>query len=171
MNKTRFLAFFWILLFFFAQNAAQVLFSAEFVPLVLAAVVYYAMLEGASFGFLAGCFAGFFMDLFGIDRIGSQMVIFGCLGAFSGIVASKIFRDSLLTQLFLPAMGTYFVALSNLALVRASDAEGPGGWALLWHAFNGPHLILTAVLSPFVFRFLKKVSIVKKERSSIWRVG
>jgi len=165
------LAFFWLFLLFLAQNAAQVLFSAEFVPLVLAAVVYYAMLEGASFGFMAGCFAGFFMDLFGIDRIGSQMVIFGCLGAFSGTVASKIFRDSLLTQLFLPALGSYFVALSNLALVRAAGGEGPGGWALIWNAFNGPHLVLTAVLSPFVFRLLKKGSVVRKERSSIWRVG
>ena len=72
MNKTRFLAFFWIFILFLAQNAAHVLFSGEFFPLVLVAVIYYALLEGVSFGFLAGCFAGFLLDLFGIGQIGTR---------------------------------------------------------------------------------------------------
>ncbi|MGH7198911.1 MAG: rod shape-determining protein MreD [Candidatus Omnitrophota bacterium] len=171
MNKTRFLAFLWIFLLFLAQNASHVLFSGEFVPLLLIAVVYYALLEGASFGFLSGCFAGFLLDLFGIGRIGTQMAIFGCLGAFSGLVASKIFRDSFFTQVFLPALGSYFTALSNLVIFRMSAGQETLGWGLFWDAAAWPHLILTAVLSPFIFRFLKKVSLVRAERSSIWRVG
>ena len=171
MNKTRFLAFFWIFLFFLAQNAAHLVFPGVSVPLVLAAVVFYALLEGVSFGFLAGCFAGFFLDLLGIGRIGQEMAVFGCLGVFSGLVASKIFRESLFTQIVLPAFGSYFVTFSNLAILRLASGEGSVGWGIFWDALVWPQLLLTAALAPFIFRFLKKVSIIRGERSSIWRVG
>lgn len=167
MNKTGFLAFFWIFAFFLAQNALHLMFSVDLVPLVLVAVVYYALLEGASFGCLAGLFAGALFELFGTGRIGPQIAILGFLGAGSGIIASKIFRDSLPTQLLLPPLGGYFVALANLSLA----GEGPRGWALLAGAFSWTQLLLTAAVSPFLFRFLKRVSVVRAERSSIRRAG
>ena len=171
MNKTRLLAFLWIFILFLIQNGLQFVTFGKWPLLILIGVIFYALLEGPLFGLVIGGFAGFLMDLSGTGRFGLEMMIFGSLGVLAGLTASKIFRESLMTQLLLPALGNYFVSFINLAILLVLSREDKSVFWLMQEAFLLRDLFFIALASPVVFWILKKVSLIQRERSSIWRMG
>lgn len=168
MNKTRFLAFIWIFLLFLIQNGFDFMLAHSLPPLLVIGIIFYALVEGPLFGLVIGAYAGFFLDLFGIGKIGNEMILFSVLGVLSGLASSKLFRESLLTQLLLPTLGNYFASLMNLVLFKIKIQEAWFDAALLGEAFMPWHLLLTAALSPILFSVLKNVSFVKAERRRAW---
>ena len=171
MNRTRFLGFIWIFLLFVIQNGFDFMFSHSLPPLLVTGVIFYALVEGPLFGLVIGAYAGFFLDLFGVGRIGNEMILFAVLGVLSGLAASKLFRESLLTQILLPVLGNYYAALMNLVLFKIKIQERWFDAGLFGEAFVPWHLLLTAVLSPLIFSLLKNASFVKAERRRAWGAG
>ena len=70
------------------------------------------------FGFLIGLYAGFFMDIFGVGKLGLQMSFFGSLGLLSGYAKSKVFSESLLTAILFPALAYYLLVCLNFMTTR-----------------------------------------------------
>ncbi len=150
-------------LLFLLQNSLNIVFPQNTPSFVLIGVIFYALTEGPLFGFVIGCFAGIFLEMFGVGRVGYEMLILGVVGAASGFIASKVFRDSLLTQLALPALSAYFMVYLNLVIVKAALHE-PLGPGLLVEAFLFPNLFWTVVLSPLIFSLLKGLMFRRKKR-------
>ena len=161
MTNRRVTAFFWVFLFFLAQNALQFIFPCRLPSLLLLTVIFYALFEGPVFGLALGAFAGFFLDLLTANAMGPWVWTLGLTGVASGYSAKKLFRDSLLTQMLLPALGEYLVSLAHLAMAPGPQ---PGALALLSQAWS-PVVIETALFSPLFFTFLKKISWVKKTQA------
>jgi len=157
-NSTRTWAFVWIFFLLLLQNALHFVFPREIFPFLLVGVIFYGLSEGPRFGFVSGCTAGFLLDLLGVGRIGPQLLLYGWVGMVSGWSASTLFPDSLWTQLFLPVISNVFVlVLSRLIYQDFSWQEG-GVVVVLGSAAEWRSLLLTLVVSPLLFRFLKFVS-------------
>ncbi len=126
-------------------------------PLMLIGVIYYALSEGPVFGAVIGCFAGFLLDILEVGKLGGSIAIFSGLGALTGFSASKIFYDGFLTQLLLPVFGNYFLCLFSLLFYKnLPQTEGPS-LGLFRESLFLSQPLLTALVSPFTFLFLKKV--------------
>ncbi len=145
MSTKRIRAFLWVFALFLLQNALNGMFPGKTPPLLAVGVVFFALTEGPSFGLAIGCFAGVFLELFAVGKLGTEIATMGSLGALCGFASTKLFRDSLLTQLLLPAS-----ALALLSFARASIT----GQA----ASTVPDLVWAAAVSPFLFAFLKKTA-------------
>ena len=161
MNETRWAAFIWVSFFFFFQNSLAFLLPFA-PPLLLIAVVFYALYEGPGFGAVIGCYAGLFLDVLGTGRLGPHMALYAASGALSGLAASAFFRESLLIRSALPPAFHYLTTLVMLTLFRWGTASER---SVFIEAFLPGQLIVTAVLSPFLFRFLARHSLVKGSRS------
>ncbi len=145
MSTKRLEAFFWVFVLFLLQNVLNGLFPGKTPPLLAVGVVFFALTEGPSFGLAIGCFAGLFLELFTVGRFGTEIAAMGSLGALCGFASTKLFRDSLLTQLLLPSS-----ALALLSFVRMSITGQP--------ASTVSDLIWAAASAPFLFAFLKKTA-------------
>ncbi len=168
-NSTRVAAFVWLTLLALCQNVFHFLFPGEIFPFLLIGVIFYALSEGPVFGFSVGCFAGFFMDLLGATRIGPQMLAFGTMGLLVGGSASTVFRDSLWTQFFFPALLQFGCIVFNRLVIQNFDGGAPGGFYYFGSGAEWRSLVLTVLCSPFFFRFLKSVSFASRERGLRWR--
>jgi len=157
MSKGRFFAFVWTFFLFLLQNAVTYVFPDKTPPFLLMGVIYYALQEGPLFGMALGAFAGVFLEVFTAGALGYQMVIFASCGGLSGFIASKIFRESILVQVFLPSVMLYFLTLFNLLIFKAQTG-GIEGFFALSGAFRPWELLAAALVSPIAFSFLRKVS-------------
>ena len=124
---------------------------------MLIGVMFYALTEGPVFGAVIGCFAGFLLDVLEVGKLGGSMALFSALGALTGFSASKIFYDGFLTQLLLPVIGNYFLCFFSLLFYgNLSDAGAPS-FGLFRESLTLSQPLLTALVSPAAFSFLKKV--------------
>ena len=162
MNRSRVLAFLWIFIFFLLQNGLQFALPDRVPLLLLIGVVFYGLSEGPLFGFLLGLYAGFFMDIFGVGKLGLQMAFFGSLGLLSGYAKSKVFSESLLTAILFPALAYYLLSCLNFMTIRIFFEGGAEAPAIFREALSIPALIGMAVLSPFVFSFLHRFTLRKR---------
>ena len=158
MSRARVWAFAWVCLFFFAQNGLYFFYPCDVAPLLVGAVVFYALSEGPFFGFILGIFAGALLELFGVGKIGLEPLFFAGAGFLSGMASSRIFHESFIARTVLPVLVTYGLCLFNLSLSRATSGEAPWNPALFRDAFLFYDLASTALLSPFVFYILSKFS-------------
>ncbi len=161
--------FFWIFFLFLVQNGISYVFPGLTPPLLLIGVVFYALSAGPYSGLILGCFAGLFLEMFSVGKIGYQMAILGSLGFMSGTLSVQVFRESVFAKIFWPAVCNYLAALASLWLSGLVLSEGPSGPALFFEAFSFSQLLLTAVFSPVAFAFLAKVSSVREARPAVWR--
>ncbi len=161
-------AAFWIFALFLAQNALQYLLADLAPPLVLPAVLFYALSRGASFGLGTGVFAGLLFEVFGVGKLGVHVGLFALIGYTAGALSSKIFRESFVAQIILPVLCHYAAAAAGLTLARVSAGEPVGVFALA-EAFLPVQLAITAAASPPVFAFLKRVSRMREARPAVWR--
>ncbi len=130
--------------------------------LLLIGVVFYGLSEGPLFGLLLGLYAGFFMDIFGVGKLGLQMTFFGSLGLLSGYAKSKVFSESLLTAILFPAVAYYLLLCLNFITTRIFfEGEAPAP-AVFREVLSIQALILMAVLSPFIFLFLRRFSLRRR---------
>ena len=162
MNKPGALAFLWIFVFFLLQNSLQFMFAGQSPPLLLIGVLFYGLSEGPLFGLIIGLVAGFFVDIFGVGKLGMPIILFGSLGVLSGYAKSKIFHDGLLTRILFPTVGTYLFSCSNFVITRFFFEEESSPPGVFLEAVSIPALILTAVISPFIFSFLHRFTYGKR---------
>ncbi len=162
MSKPRVLAFLWIFIFFLLQNGLQFVLPDRAPLLLLIGVVFYGLSEGPLFGLLLGLYAGFFMDIFGVGKLGLQMAFFGSLGLLSGYAKSKVFSESLLTAILFPALAYYLLLCLNFITTRIFFEGGAEAPAVFREALSIQALILMAILSPFIFSFLHRFTFGKR---------
>jgi rod shape-determining protein MreD len=148
----RFGPYFLIFLLFLAQNSLNYLFMGHLPPLMLIGVIYYSLKKGPRFGIALALLAGALADLFGQGALGFYMAQYAVVAALSGFASSKIFKDSLMAEIFLPAAAAYLCALSE---TRSFSA-----------AFQPWALIGTVLFSPLLFYCLQRSS---SRRSGAWR--
>jgi len=157
MSKGRFFFFLWIFFLFLLQNSVNYIFPGNTPPFLLMGVIFYALQEGPLFGMALGACAGMLLEVFTTGALGYQMAVFASCGGLSGFIASKIFRESILVQVFLPSTMLYFMTLFNFLIFKAQTGGIEGIFALS-AAFRPWELLATALVSPAVFSFLRKVS-------------
>ncbi len=150
-------AFLWISVLFFLQIAAQPIFFDQTPPLVLIGIIFFALSGGPMVGLLTGALAGFLLDLLGTGPLGYEMVVFASAGAFCGFFSNILFRDGLVTQLFVPTAMNFMIQLCNLILFRHLYGR-PVYWSVLKEAWDVSSFFLTLFLSPFLFAFLRSVT-------------
>jgi hypothetical protein len=155
LTSNRVWAFIWVFIFFLFQNFLNYLLPEKCPFLLLIVVIFYSLREGPVFGMLLGAAAGFLLELFTQGRFGFWIVDLGILGVLSGYISSKIFQDSLLTGIFLPAIAFYFSTLAEIFFLQSqtwqfAEWEAVAGAFMLWP------LLGTAVISPVMFAWLQK---------------
>lgn len=141
---------------FLAENAIGLLWPGRVPPLVLLAVVFFAMGEGAAFGTALGLASGFAFELYGTGKIGPHLAAFAACGALGGAFANRLFRDSFLTQFFVApiayaAWAAATVMLSN-SLFRSAGFEG----VAFGDVFSFGTLAAATLSAPFFFALLKR---------------
>ena len=156
MTSRRLFAFFWITTLFLAQEMFGFIFPRGVPPLTLIGVLFYALIEGPVFGAVIGCFAGFLMDILGVEKLGGSMAILSSLGVLAAFSASKIFYDSFFTQVFLPPLGNYLLCFFSLLFFKNFPQAEGFSFDLFKESFFLSQPLLTVVVSPAVFLFLKK---------------
>ena len=157
MTSRRTFSFFWVLILFLVQELFGFVFPYWTPPLMLIGVIFYALTEGPVFGAVIGCFAGFLLDILGVGKLGGSMAILSSVGALTGFSASKIFYDGFLAQLLLPVLGNYFLCFFSLLFYQnLPNAEAPS-FGLFRESLILSQPLLTALVSPAAFSFLKKV--------------
>lgn len=167
-NRQSYLAPVWILALFLLQNSLQFLLSDSVPWIVLSGVLFYGMQEGPIFGCLVGGYAGFFPDLFGTGPLGVSMAVFGGLGYLAGVVGSKLFSESVVTQVML-STAAYIVAVCLHLLIHGVFLQGQiFSFVLFREAFRPVPIALMAAASPIIFAYLKKGSSSGRRRRRAW---
>ena len=161
--------FFWLFVLFLIQNSVHTVFLQNTPPFLLIGVIFYALSEGAAYGVLVGCFAGLFLEIFGVGKIGYQMAVLGITGGLVGFLSSQIFRESFLTQFLLPSLANYFVTLLNLLITKSVLSEDIWSAGIFQEAFSFSSFFLTSIFTPIVFYFLKSFPEAGRSRLSVWR--
>jgi len=116
-------AFFWVLFLFFLENFF-VPFSAGAPPFLLIAVIFYALTEGRASGASSARSRDCFWNLTQRGRWDLRSSSLAACGAAVGFFASRIFRESLLTQMLLPVGAVCLVSfLRSLFFLFSSGEE------------------------------------------------
>lgn len=132
------------------------------VPVLLAAVLYYALTRPTGLSMVIGLVAGLLVD--GMSRVplGYTSALFCAVGAATGLFRNLVFEDTLLTQLCFGAAGA-FLATGAMMLVLA-DTAGLDGCSWWWLTIRllGTTL-LGAGAAPLVFRAARSMDRVIDE--------
>ncbi len=155
MSKTA--VYFWLITLFYVQNAAAFLFPVNCPAILLAGVLFFAMHEGPGAGWVFGMAAGFLAELLSTGRFGLHMVLYGAAGFIGGSSSSAIFRDGIFSKSLLPAVLDYGMTLAGLAFSQAVLQYRAPDIGLIAEAFMPGRLFMTALFSPFIFRFLRRI--------------
>ena len=139
-----------IFIFFLLQNALSFVWPSVFLPLMLAAVIFFGLSEGPRFGLAAGAWAGLLLESFATGKFGIQLTLWGSAGFISGFLSSKIFPDSFLVQVFLPVLMRALMIAANFLLLGSLASHGgflsENFWAMA---------VETGLTAFFVFWFLR----------------
>lgn len=156
-------SFAWVFALFLLQNTLVYLFPEKSPSLVLTGVLYYALFDGTSAGLAAGCWGGLLLDLFSQGRPGFFTAAFAACGLACGVLSSKIFEDSWLSEVILPFLSLFCVLLAQQLVLRTQTGEAwtPG---ILLDAFLPWPLLATAVCSPWFFGRLRRYSPRQRRR-------
>ncbi len=129
-------------------------------------MIFYSLKEGSLFGIGLGAAAGFLLELFGQGGFGFWIINLSVVGGLSGYVSSKIFQDSLLTEIFLPGIAFYFSTVFEIIVLQSRSGTLPG-WEAMGRAFLFWPLLATLVVSPVLFACLQKFTSARSR--SHWR--
>lgn len=136
----------------YALNAFSI-FGAK--PDILAGlVIFFALLCGAGTGLEAGILAGALKDLLSLDYFGINAVSLGICGLVAGMAASKVSRDSGLSQF---SIGSLFTAVSMSLHYSIASAVSGSGYPLFADIFISrivPSSIYTGIFCVLIFRIL-----------------
>lgn len=153
---------------FLLENFFGVFFGSDTPPLVLIGVIYYAALDGPREGIVVGAVAGLFAEFFWQGPMGYQILYFCFVGALSGAIAKKIFRESFLVRYFLPVLALYFYFVWNYWISSQVIAEDlPVN--IFTDAFKPSQSIATIAAGPLVFWFLRKFSKSRRKTPYLYR--
>lgn len=157
MNSKKIFPFFWIFFIFLLQNAVTFLFPQKAPTLLLITVLFYALSEGPWFGALLGAFAGLLLEVFGLGRMGGEILVLSFAGFLFGQSAGTFFRESIFAQILLPVLAFYLTTFLRFVLFAVSAGEGVS-FSVLRESCLSWDILGVLVVSPLIFFFLKKVS-------------
>lgn len=156
-------AFVCVLAVFFAQTALQFFLPFD-APLLLAAVLFYALSEGAFFGLWIGCAAGALANLLQMGSLGASMASYGLIGWGSGALSTKIFPDGAASKTLLPIVAVGMAAFFGALSARAGLPSARMGSSLIDALRGAPYLEAVAA-SFFLFPLLGRFSYGGRRRS------
>ncbi len=163
MDPKKIAPFFWIFILFLLQNALGNAFELKAPILLLAGLLFYALSEGPFFGAILGAYAGLLLEIFGLGRMGAEILVFSAAGLVFGQTARTFFRESLLSQFLFPVLAFYFVVISRFIIDQASSGAGfdisLAGAALLPY-----DVAMVFASTPVIFFVLRKVSYTESRR-------
>ena len=171
MTSRQFFSFFWLLFLFLVQGAIQSIFPRVVSPFLLIGVIYYALTEGPVFGAVSGCFAGFLLDILGLGKLGGSMTLFSLVGILAGFSSTKIFYDSVFTQMVLPVLSHFVICLAHLFFIKQLPQGETADVGMIKEAFFLSQPWWTIPASFGVFSLLKKVSAARHSHPISWKAG
>ncbi len=122
---------------------------------ILVGVLCYALMDGPVTGMIVGAFGGFFLDLLGTNTLGFSMFSYALSGVLVGLASTRIFRESILTEVLLPCLCYYGVTILEVISVKYQSGDSIGGEVLL-EGFLGWPFLATMVVSPIIFSVIGK---------------
>lgn len=146
-----------ILGLYLVQNAVHYALPEAPPALVLIGVIYIALYDGALAGAAAGLWAGALLELLAPGRFGPFIVPYTAAGLLTGLLSGQLFRDSLPTQIILPAFWAFFMTAGAHLAGGSAQSDDPGVLAALGLSILSPGWLWTAVAAPFVFRALARL--------------
>lgn len=142
---------------YLAQNAVHYALPEAPPALVLIGVVYIALYEGALAGAASGLLAGALLELLAPGRFGPFIVPYTAAGLLTGLLSGQLFRDSLPTQVILPAFWALFMTAGAHLSGGSMSTDDPGTLAALSQSIFSPGWLWTAVAAPLVFSVLRRL--------------
>ena len=139
---------------FCLQNTILYVFPDYAPNLMIPAISLIGLRGGALRGAVAGLWAGFLMDVMSPDKPGFFMIAFSMAGFFSGVSSARLFRESLLTEVLLPALYYYLICLTQLFMIKRNLQE-PLSLAILAEAVVLWKWVFTILASPVIFAVLR----------------
>jgi rod shape-determining protein MreD len=121
-------------------------------PLLLSAVMYYALTRGRFTMILAAMAGGIIHDSLGFTPLGCTSFCFCLVGLSVQAVRELLFRDSLLTGIALTAVGASLITLMTRLFLefgefgQVPDVGGPGWW--IWGKAAGTGLLAVTAVPP-----------------------
>ncbi len=122
---------------------------------ILIGVICYALTNGPLIGMIVGAFGGFFLDILGTTTLGFSVFSYALSGLIVGLMSTRIFRESFLTEILLPCFCYYGVTIFEVISVKYQAGESVGAEVLLEGFLLWPFLATMAV-SPLIFSLLGK---------------
>ncbi len=126
------------------------IFSAK-PDLLLICVVFFGFFLGGRIGLETGIVAGFLKDMFTLDAIGVNAFVLGAAGFLVGVLNTKFFRESKVTQALLVFFSSAFSMMLHFIIstlvfrpISLSMGEYLAGSVI-------PSSIYTTIVSIFVF--------------------
>lgn len=169
MNDHRWSVFAWCGVIFFVQVGLSSFISWHTPPLVLISLVYFSLLRGPFFAFFLGIYLGLLTDVFSSQLFGLSAIIYAFEGVVFGLLSSKLFRDSLLTQILSTCAGQYATVFATLLCLQGQmDVASGREVNIFLRAFLMSNLWITAATAPILFRFLEKRFVSETKRARSW---
>jgi rod shape-determining protein MreD len=132
----------------------SLVFHINAIPdLALCILVFTAYLNGAMTGQTAGFLSGLFTDFISRSPLGLNLFIRTVIGGLTGMMHKSLILDKVFVPIILCAGATLLKAVLHFSLHFLFAGAVPAySWTapLLWK-----ELALNAVLSPFLFKFLR----------------
>ncbi len=157
MNPKKIFPFFWVLVLFMAQNAVGSFFPQKTPILLICGVLFFAFSEGPLFGALLGLYAGLLLEVFGVGRMGSEMVVFAATGFIFGRGTKTFFRESFFITFLMPLLAFYFFVFFRFLIFYFSQGDGRD-FGIYRESLLPWDILSMLAACPVIFFFLKKVS-------------
>ena len=122
--------------------------------LVLATVVYYSLVYGATAGTIYGTGLGFLVDLTVISSPGLTMLSFAVVGFLVGSALDSLYKDNGLTQAGALFFGALLHSALTFLLVTRLDFQGLPAYVLRHGLVTG---LLTALSGPLVLAVIERL--------------
>jgi len=150
--KTRFYLYGLLIISVLAQ-AILVSRIERFPDVILLMVVFTGIFlggaDGASFGFIAG----FFRGCLSVDTLALDILIFPAVGALSSLLPRMFYRQNPAAQVITTATAAFMVIAAHTFYLNMTSGNDIGiPFVIL---MSRRSLIMTVLVSPFAFAFLK----------------
>lgn len=151
-----------ILVTFFLQTNQYIFPRITNAPFMLLVplTVSIGMFEKERWGMFFGLLAGVMMDAFSAESLCFHSVALTCIGFFSGLLITGIFRNSMKTFILISGVSLFIYNTLYFLIFYFSKSGGSAGY--IYANIYFASIIYTLLLSVFLYMIVRKISVKNK---------